>query len=691
MKAIKKSSNKSFANKLGVFAASLLFTAAAVYLYSPVIGTNASDSANIGVNLRVNSIISLALSSNSLNFAIVPTTSGVFSSQSVQATVETNSTEGYELFFSSVDNQTNMPNQDQNISEFIASDFSGTVTSSTMASNKWGYSLNNTDFSRIPTLNTQATIKNIDHYPASNEKTTSVYIGTKISTALPFGTYSKDVVLSVIAHDTPVFNGISTMQQMTPEACSLERVGAMTTLTDTRDGNSYIVKKLADGNCWMTQNLRLGDGHTAMTLYPSDSNVTTDFELPAAPTTLSPTDFEQEVYDVNGIYIDNTYGGLYNFYTATAGEGTESKTSGNVEQSICPKGWRLPTGGLNGEFSNLYTYYNSFLDMRDANGPNFTLSGYIINGTYLQKDAYGTFWSSTVNDSDKSHVLFFYTNGTNSVLPENYGDKSNGYSIRCVAIPPDPAPGIHSISTMQEMTSQVCADTTTPDDSATILDTDGSHHGDDTYVPSAVLTDSRDNNTYTVRKLADGNCWMTDNLRIGSDTAMTLYPSSSDVAEEFELPASSMTQSNVYDIKKIHIDNTYGGFYNFYTATAGEGTHDRTTNTEHSICPKGWRLPTGGDNGEFQTLYNYYNSSSLMQGAPRFTLSGGVIFGFGYYDSPVSSQDYEGFFWSSTPVSNNMDVAYDFLLYSSSISETSYPADNSQYKYQGFSLRCIAR
>ena len=687
MKAIKKSSNKSFANKLGVFAASLLFTAVAVYLYSPVIGTNASDSANIGVNLRVNSIISLALSSNSLNFAIVPTTSGVFSSQSVQATVETNSTEGYELFFSSVDNQTNMPNQDQNVSGFIASDFSGTVTSSTMASNKWGYSLNNTDFSRIPTLNTQATIKNIDHYPASNEKITSVYIGTKISTALPFGTYSKDVVLSVIAHDTPVFNGISTMQQMTPEACSLERIGAMTTLTDTRDGNSYIVKKLADGNCWMIQNLRLGDDHTAMTLHPSDSNVTADFELPAAPTTLTPgVDFEQEVYDVNGIYIDNTYGGLYSYYTATAGEGTESKASGNVEQSICPKGWRLPTGGTNGEFSNLYTYYNSFLDMRDANGPNFTLSGYAMNGAYLQKDAYGTFWSSTVNDSDKAYVLFFYTNGTNSVLPENYGDKSNGYSIRCVAIPPDPAPGIHSISTMQEMTSQVCADTTTPDDGSTVLDTDGSHHGDDTYVPSAVLTDSRDNNTYTVRKLADGKCWMTDNLRIGSDTTMTLYPSSSDIAEEFELPASSSNDDSTYNAKKVYIDDTYGGFYNFYTATAGEGTRNRSTNTEHSICPRGWRLPTGGDNGEFQTLYGYYNSSSSMQGAPGLTLSGGLISGTGF-----DSQGYYGYFWSSTPVSNDTDRAHDFLLYSPSISETSYPADGTQYKYQAWSIRCLAR
>ena len=31
----------------------------------------------------------------------------------------------------------------------------------------------------------------------------------------------------------------------------------MTALTDERDGNTYTVAKLADGNCWMTENLRL--------------------------------------------------------------------------------------------------------------------------------------------------------------------------------------------------------------------------------------------------------------------------------------------------------------------------------------------------------------------------------------------------------------------------------------------------
>ena len=53
------------------------------------------------------------------------------------------------------------------------------------------------------------------------------------------------------------------------------------------------------------------------------------------------------------------------------------------------------------------------------------------------------------------------------------------------------------------MTSEICDATYTPDafkaDGITIEDN----------VPTATLTDIRDNKTYTIAKLADGNCWMT--------------------------------------------------------------------------------------------------------------------------------------------------------------------------------------
>ena len=72
---------------------------------------------------------------------------------------------------------------------------------------------------------------------------------------------------------------ISTMQEMTPEFCAsvtTSSPGNTARLQDTRDGKYYWVAKLADGNCWMTQNLDLDlntVGEPAGTLTPEDSDV----------------------------------------------------------------------------------------------------------------------------------------------------------------------------------------------------------------------------------------------------------------------------------------------------------------------------------------------------------------------------------------------------------------------------------
>ena len=57
--------------------------------------------------------------------------------------------------------------------------------------------------------------------------------------------------------NAPVFNGIKTMQEMTPQICADAQENDTTMLEDARDGKKYWVAKLKDGNCWMTQNLEL--------------------------------------------------------------------------------------------------------------------------------------------------------------------------------------------------------------------------------------------------------------------------------------------------------------------------------------------------------------------------------------------------------------------------------------------------
>ena len=228
------------------------------------------------------------------------------------------------------------------------------------------------------------------------------------------------------------------------------------------------------------------------------------------------------------------------------------------------------------------------------------------------------------------------------------------------------------------MTSEVCAATTTPLATTTQLDTDGSHHGDSNYVPTKTLVDTRDDNTYTVSKLADGRCWMTQNLRI---IDKTITPADSDVTANYTIPASSISGFSSYDISNAYVDND-GGFYNWYTATAGTGTRSFSANdytAPASICPKGWRLPASGSSSEFQTLYNNYNSSSALRSNPvNLTLSGIVSW------SSRIGQGLYGEYWTS--MVDLGSYAYGLYLDTSRVNR-----GNSSDKKDGFSVRCIAR
>ena len=203
------------------------------------------------------------------------------------------------------------------------------------------------------------------------------------------------------------------MQTMTPELCASWDAGYITRMIDSRDGKYYWVAKLADGNCWMTQNLDLNlDGRT---LTPADSDVSSNW----APgnvmfTTVDgtgTTNYEAiQVWDLGDYVIsdpdsygycssglttnypncadrftpvsgmtpmteainegktpaentsvqDGQYdahflvGNHYSFQAATAGSAPSD--SGDAPDSICPAGWRLPDYSPS-EYSALLSEY----------------------------------------------------------------------------------------------------------------------------------------------------------------------------------------------------------------------------------------------------------------------------------------------------------------------------------------------
>ena len=673
------------ATNFSIFSLFLIFGFTILSIFAPIFGSNATNNSTQELAAEVNPVISLSAPTE-LSFNINPTAAGVFDSKELKVNISTNAIKGYELYFSSEDEQTNMKHTTPSITQSISSTFTGSLTSTNMQNNTWGYSLNNTDFKSIPKKTEQVKLKDLNTYPIPAERTQSIYFGVKADTTLPSGTYEKNVIFTAIAHANPprlrgIFT-ISNMQQMNPNICKASTTPLATaiqldtdgshhgdpnyvptvTLTDTRDNNTYTVSKLADGKCWMTQNLRIIN----KTITPADSDVISNYTIPAS----SISGFNS--FDTSSAYVDS-YGGFYTWYAATAGTGTQAMSSGNTSVSICPKGWKLPTGGDNGEFKTLYNNYNSS-SVLISNPVNLTFSGYARSSSRDDQGSAGYYWSSTARSGDgAAYVLFL---GRASVQPATISSKHYGLSVRCIA--EDEPRAIHDLANMQEMHSRICVNTTTPLKTATELDTDGSHHGDPNYVPTKTLTDTRDNNTYTVSKLADGRCWMTQNLRIVNKT---ITPADSDVTANYTIPASSISgfDSGAYEASNVYLDSD-GGLYKWYTATAGTGTY-YMSNTTVSICPKGWRLPTGGNSGEFQTLYNNYPSSSALRSDPvNLTLSGSV------YNSSRYDQGSNGYYWSSTAHSNKGVYAYDLFLTASTVYPTYYDGKNG-----GRSVRCIAR
>ena len=208
---------------------------------------------------------------------------------------------------------------------------------------------------------------------------------------------------------------------------------------DTRDGNSYVVKKLADGKCWMTQNLRLQN----KSISNADSNLPSGktVNIPASSTanwcTTNSSACDDQLMTLDATYTSisgqssaqSSYGVYYNWYTATATYGTYSKSSGSVSYDICPKGWRLPTGSFSGEFNTLYSNYTSEGSMTNG-APGFVLSGRRDGSSTYYQGSNGNYWSSTAYNANNAYNLIL---NSSTALTGNYFNKYYGYSVRCVA------------------------------------------------------------------------------------------------------------------------------------------------------------------------------------------------------------------------------------------------------------------
>lgn len=228
----------------------------------------------------------------------------------------------------------------------------------------------------------------------------------------------------------------SFIQTITSANCPTTRTRAV----DARDNRTYWVQKLADGKCWMLTNLAYAGGGTntysdtktitngsgssaSYTLpryyIPSGANATTEPTAPSTSTTGS-----------------GQYGYLYNWCAAMGGQATAacanaSTPAPNPSISICPSGWRLPTGN-GGEFGGLNIAINGGSGSTDAGLRSTWLaqrSGYWSGGFYAQ-NSNGHYWSSTQASAPNGYELYL---NNSTVIPTGNDTKDGGVAVRCVA------------------------------------------------------------------------------------------------------------------------------------------------------------------------------------------------------------------------------------------------------------------
>ena len=192
----------------------------------------------------------------------------------------------------------------------------------------------------------------------------------------------------------------------------------------------------------MVENLKLQN----KTISSSDSNLPSGktVTVPASSTANWCTDTTQACFE-RLLTLDATdtsipdqssaqsnYGVYYNWYTATATYGSYEKTSGNVDYSICPKMWHLPTDGNSSstDFQILYSYYDSRLDITSSNGPSIVLSGYRIGSSTRNQGSHSMYWSRTAPNVNYAYGLHLDASNAYAVSSIT---RTYGASIRCLA------------------------------------------------------------------------------------------------------------------------------------------------------------------------------------------------------------------------------------------------------------------
>ncbi len=473
------------------------------------------------------------------------------------------------------------------------------------------------------------------------------------------------------------------------------------------------------------------EGKTVLT-----SNLGTSYDIPTGTATSGTSNWSMKVNSVAGTTTPSIYDSFDSYhsvpssYTKVAGyNGTTDPTNGSSVTTT----YALYTSPS--QMTGTYTGQVKYVMVHPSTSNGYTVTFNPNGGTVSPTSEVVPLGSSVILPTPTQEgykFLGWYTAPTEGTKIGDAGDSYTPTDNIVMHAQWQEQSDLFGITNMQEMTSEICKNTTTPSANATQLDTDGSHSGDTNYVPSKTLTDTR-GGSYVVRKYADGNCWMAQNLNLSLSTSTTLTNADTDLNSKASwtpgtatsvyptVPANSTDPTSLSRGDKYcrgtasggnqTCDNTPTGdmtnhvgiLYNWYAATAMSGTagmasqdSTETTDAEDSICPKGWQLPTGGtsnktnrNNLEYSfnnLLTTTYSVESSAAGSVKMRSTPLSFILSGYYNSgSLVREGSFGFYWSSSAYTSSSS-AYDMYFNTSYV----YPQDYNN-KYYGFSVRCVAR
>ncbi len=450
---------------------------------TPASALEAEEDANYDgqISTQADSGVAISFTPSSGSASLTPTTSdGASAKINVSANIKIASTGGYTIYLGANNSALTGAASKQTIPAATTA-----TTFANMKTNTWGYAY--AEGSSVPDTATYSalpqgqgtSLESKSGNQTNVNKTYAISFATKIGNDKPADVYSNQATLSVTSSPLQVtWDTMTEMQQMTTAICdSVSTPSTSITdvpskqLKDTRDGKYYWVSKLADGRCWMTQNLDL-DLSTSKTLTSNDSDVASWTPEYSTATTASdstilldnsgqrswslgnyritnPTVSSNCGYPKNNVSQCTSQFTAYNTPTTANSDANAHYIIGNHYQwsaatagangSICPKGWQLPessstAAGTFGGLVNTYSIKTSVTKLTSA-PLYFVRGGYVSqtsSGLFMNAGSAGHYWSSTPNTNGKNAYSssFYNADGVSSVVTT---ERSVGYSVRCVA------------------------------------------------------------------------------------------------------------------------------------------------------------------------------------------------------------------------------------------------------------------